>query len=364
MRRRAKYTFNAPFWCFPRPGRRSTIASSYLLSKTEQRRMTASTLNGPWLELVTACDAEAVEAVAAIFAEHGLNQGVVIEEPFRQDPDDATVQVDLSLPVTVSTFLLDQEVAEEAIDGIRDSLRSLGEYHGVSNLVVRNLIVRKREEDDWDSAWLAHSSMHRVGRHIVVKAWWHDYDPEPDETVLEIDSGMAFGTGGHASTHLAMMAIEDELVSGMDVLDVGTGSGILAIAAARRGASRVDSVDIDPIAIRVARSNVEQNGAGDIVRIALGSVGPGEPFQGEYDLVVANILARILIDRALPLSGAVRPGGILILSGIIDSKAPAVRETFAALGFDLIRRDELEGWVMLALRKCDDRSELSLPDPG
>jgi ribosomal protein L11 methyltransferase len=204
--------------------------------------------------------------------------------------------------------------------------------------------------------------MQRVGRNVVVKAWWHDYQPAPGEIVLEIASGMAFGSGGHASTHLAMQAIEDEVVPGARVLDVGTGSGILAITAARRGASAVDSVDVDPLAVRVASENVVRNGVGDIVRTAVGSVGPGEPFQGEYDLVAANILARILIALAPHLTQALRPGGILILSGIIDTRELAVREAFEALGLRFVRRDELEGWVMLMLRKNDDHAGTVVPE--
>ena len=145
------------------------------------------------------------------------------------------------------------------------------------------------------------------------------------------------------------------------MLDVGAGTGILAIAAALLGASAVDAVDVDPVAIDVARENAESNGVANVVAMALGSVGPGEPFQGAYDLVVANILAHILIDLAPSLTKAVRGGGTLILSGIGDHKEAAVREAFETLGLRLIRRNALEGWVTMVLRKPDHANDAVVP---
>jgi ribosomal protein L11 methyltransferase len=184
-----------------------------------------------------------------------------------------------------------------------------------------------------------------------VKAPWHDYQPAPDEIVVELDPGMAFGTGLHPSTQLAMMAIEDELEPGARVLDVGTGSGVLATAAALLGASAVDGVDIEPVAVRSARDNAERNGVAEIVRIEQGSVGDGEPFLGAYDLVVANIIARILIELAPSLAKTVHPGGTLVLGGIIDVKEDTVRDAFDDVGLTLVRREESEDWVSLVYRK-------------
>ncbi len=323
--------------------------------------LTAEPITGRWLELVVTCDPEAVEVAAALFADYGLNEGVVIEAPFTQDADGANVQVDNSRPVSVSTYLDDAEISEEMIDDIRQELSRLSEEYGISKLIIRNLVVNKQQGQDWADAWMAHSSMHHVGRRVVITAPWHDYDPGPDETVLKLDIGAAFGSGGHATTHLCMTALEDEEIRGAHLLDVGAGTGILAIAAALLGASSVDAVDVEPAAIDVARANAKQNGVADIVRIEQGSVGPCEPFQGQYDLVVANILAPILIDLAGGLNNAVRAGGTLILSGIIDFREAQVRDAFEALGLRHVRREELDGWVMLVWRK-DECSDRSLPD--
>jgi ribosomal protein L11 methyltransferase len=308
--------------------------------------MTSAARASRWLELAVTCDGEAVEPVSELFASHGFNQGVAIEEAFTQDPDGDNFAVDSTRPVIVRTFLNAADVAPETIEEIRQALWHLGRLRSISDLQVT-----ERQEEDWANAWKEHYSVHRVGRRVLVKAPWHDYDPAPNEIVVELDPGMAFGTGLHPSTQLAMIGIEDELKPGDRLLDVGTGSGVLATAAALLGASAVDGVDVEPVAVRSARENADRNGVGTVVHIEQGSVGAEEPFQGEYDLVVANIIARILIELASSLVKAVRPGGTLILGGIIDVKEAAVREKFNEVGLRLARREEYEDWVSLVLRK-------------
>jgi ribosomal protein L11 methyltransferase len=308
--------------------------------------MTARSAVGLWLELAVTCDSEAVEPVSELFAAHGFNQGVAIEEAFTQDPDGDNFAVDPTRPVVVRTFLHAADVTPGTIDEIRRALWHLGRLRSIGDLVVT-----EREEEDWANAWKAQYSVHRVGRRVLVKAPWHDYQPAPDEIVVELDPGMAFGTGLHPSTQLAMMAIEDELEPGARVLDVGTGSGVLATAAALLGASAVHGVDIEPVAVRSARENAERNGVAEIVRIEQGSVGDGEPFLGAYDLVVANIIARILIELAPSLAKTVHPGGTLVLGGIFDVKEDTVRDAFDDVGLTLVRREESEDWVSLVYRK-------------
>jgi ribosomal protein L11 methyltransferase len=297
-----------------------------------------------WLELAVECDHEAVEPVSELFARYGYNEGVVIEEPFTQDPDGDNLAVDPSRPVTVRTFLAAADANTADLDAIRQALWHLGRMRHVGDLVVA-----ERQEEDWANAWKSHFTVHRIGRRTTVRAPWHDADPAPGEVTVVLDPGMAFGTGLHPTTRLAALLLEEELRPGMAVLDVGAGSGVLAIAAALHGAARVDAVDIEPVAVRASRENADRNGVGDRVRVAEGSV--GAPFPGPYDLVLANIIARILIDLADGLAAAVRPGGTLVLSGVIEPREADVRAAFDGRGLAYDRRQQIEDWIGLVYRK-------------
>lgn len=299
-----------------------------------------------WLELEVECDTEAVEPVAELFSRHGYQQGVVIEEPFVQEPDGDNLAVDPSRPVTVRTFLAAADADEALLAEIRHALWHLGRLRQVGTMVVS-----ERREEDWANAWKEHYRVHRIGRRVVVRAPWHEYAPGPDEVVVELDPGMAFGTGLHPSTKLCVLALEAELRPGASVLDVGTGSGVLAIAAALLGAGRVDAVDIEPVAVRSTRENAVRNGVGDRVSVSAGSVGPDAPYPGTYDLVLANIIARILVDLSTGLAAAVAPGGTLVLSGVIEGREPDVRAAFDALGLEFDRGAQIEDWVALVYRR-------------
>jgi ribosomal protein L11 methyltransferase len=297
------------------------------------------TSSGEWLELAVEVDREAVEPVSEVFARYGFNEGVVIEEPFSQDPDGDHLAVDLTRPVTVRTYLPRQDASPEIIDQIRHALWHLGQLRHVGELQAT-----VRHEEDWADAWKEHYRPIRAGRRVVVRPPWFDYEPVAGDVVVVLDPGMAFGTGTHQTTRLALILLEDELRPGMDVLDVGTGSGILAIAAALLGAKAVRAVDIEPVAVRRAAENVRLNGVTGVVQVAVGSV-DRDKVETTYDLVVANIIARVLIDLAPGLVESVRPGGRLVLSGIIEPKEESVVAAFADLGLRRVRREVMDDWV-------------------
>src|SRR5438132_3594628 len=221
---------------------------------------------GEWLELETRAEAEAVEAVSAVFAEFG--QGVAIEQVVESSRDGDVVVLPAGAPVSIKTYLPRLDPAtDERRARIEQAVWALGKLRDVGPLQVRTL-----RETDWANAWKEYFFVHRVGRRTVIVPSWRDYVAQPDDVVLLLDPGMAFGTGLHPTTRLCLQALEDVLQPGMRVLDVGAGSGILSIAAARLGASHVEAVEIDPVAASVCQENVARNSVGDIVSVRAGTL--------------------------------------------------------------------------------------------
>jgi ribosomal protein L11 methyltransferase len=299
-----------------------------------------------WIELAVEVDAEAVEAVSEVFARHGFNEGVAVDQPFTQEPDGDRLAVDVTRPFTVRTFVAAADVRPESLEEIRQALWHLGRLRRVSELRVTT-----RRETEWADAWKEHYRPQRVGRRVVVRPPWYDHEPDGDDVVVVLDPGMAFGTGLHPSTRLSVLGLEDELRPGMTVLDVGSGSGILAIAAALLGSGPVTAVDVEPVAVRATRENAERNGVAGRLTVAEGSVGPGGPVSGTFDLVLANIIARVLIELSTGLAAATAPGGTLVLAGIIEGRESEVRQAFDALDLAFVRRAQEEDWVSLVYRR-------------
>lgn len=295
-----------------------------------------------WLELAVECDAEAVEAVSEVFARYGFNEGVAVDQPFTQEADGDRLAVDVTRPFTVRTFVAEPDVQPEALEEIRQALWHLGRLRHVGELRLT-----ARREEEWADAWKEHYRPQRVGRRVVVRPPWYEYEAAGDEVVVVLDPGMAFGTGLHPSTRLSVLGLEDELRPGMTVLDVGSGSGILAIAAALLGSGTVTAVDIERVAVRATRENAERNGVAERIAVDEGSVGPGGPVARTYDLVLANIIARVLIDLSADLASATKPGGTLVLAGIIEGREAEVRSAFDALDMAFVRRAQEEDWVSL-----------------
>jgi ribosomal protein L11 methyltransferase len=299
-----------------------------------------------WYELAIDVHAEAVEPVSELLGRFGFQHVVAIDEPYVQDEDGDNLEIDLDKPFTIRTWVADSDFDPAIVEEIRSALWHLGRMRPVSDLRVTSLA-----EEDWANAWKEHFRIHRIGNRVVIRPPWLDYEPERDEVVVELDPGMAFGTGLHPSTQLTMLGVEETVREGDVVLDVGTGSGILAIAALKLGARRVDAVDVETVAVRATEENAERNGVADRIDVRLGSVGPGEPFQRQYDVVFANIIARILIELAEPIVAATKPGCPMVLAGIIQEREQEVIDAFAALGAAVENRRQHDDWVSLVLRR-------------
>jgi ribosomal protein L11 methyltransferase len=216
-------------------------------------------------------------------------------------------------------------------------------------------------EEDWANSWKEHFKPARIGRSLVIKPTWEAYEAGEDDIVIELDPGMAFGTGTHPTTRLCLEALErifshqspydqGRQIEPSIILDVGTGSGVLAIAAAKLGARQVVGLDIDPAAVEVARQNLDQNRVGERARV---SSAPLESISGRFDIVVANILAEELVRLGKELDERVGPHGLLILSGILTEKEDLVLSGFAPYRLSLVEITREAEWSCLAYRRAE-----------
>jgi ribosomal protein L11 methyltransferase len=323
-----------------------------------------------WLELSVEVDPEAVESVSELLAQHGYNGGVVIDQPIIPGADGPEYTYDTSRPATLRTYLPLDERAEVTRARLERALWHFGQMRSVGPLRVQQI-----EEQDWASAWKEHYTIQRIGERAVIVPSWLEYDAQPGDIILRLDPGMAFGTGLHPTTQLCVGLLERYVAPGSRVLDLGCGSGILAIAAAKLGAGTVLALDTDPIAVTATRENVARNGVSDLVQVAEGSLGRGAALghwlygtlnaEGgtvnrsdddsqhsafsvqHFDLIVANIIARVLATLAADLAGALAPGGTLIASGIIAEREDEVVAAFVAAGLAPVERLQEGDWVAL-----------------
>jgi ribosomal protein L11 methyltransferase len=206
--------------------------------------------------------------------------------------------------------------------------------------------------NDWREAYKAYFNATRIGSRLVVRPPWEAYAARDGDVVLTLDPGMAFGTGTHETTRLVLTELEDQVRAGMSVLDIGCGSGILAIAALLLGGDRALAIDVDPEAVRVAAENCAINGVADRCRVeCVSGAAAGEPLaHGQrYPLVLANIETRVLVPAASALIACLLPGGVLILSGILGPERDRVLAAYASLETLAVR--ELGEWVALVLRR-------------
>jgi len=234
---------------------------------------------------------------------------------------------------------------EAQVDSVRKQLQAIASDSDLE------LHWEWRPGEDWTTKWRAGLAPRRVGERLIVAPSWTEPDTRPGDIVIVIDPRMAFGTGEHASTRGVLRLLEQAMHPGARVLDAGTGSGVLAIAAARLGAAQVDAVDIDPDAVAAARENIDANGTADRVRLEVGEVDEAWLAQASrFDLIAANILSSVLEPMLGALRHSLRPGGSLLVGGILESESASLLEAAERAGLALRREDRDEGWWSAELR--------------
>jgi ribosomal protein L11 methyltransferase len=324
---------------------------------------------GEILEISVETDSEAAEAVSELFnrfngggyeedseAGEAGGGGAVIE---ATGFDDFNQPIEGQYKVVVKTYIKPGARGEKVRRQIEEGLWYLSRIYPIPE---PNFAILR--EEDWAHAWKKFYKPMRIGRRVVLKPSWEEFTSEPNDLIVELDPGMAFGTGLHPTTRLCVAALEETVKPGDKVLDVGTGSGVLSIVAAKLGAASVVATDIDPIAIDVARENIEMNGLTlapqGTLDVRLESIPAG--MAGHFDVVVANILAEViagLFDATyenVPLREPLAANGTMILSGIIEERAFLVEEAVARHGLEIVRRTQEGDWLALFVRHAGQSS--------
>ena len=299
-----------------------------------------------WTELSLRARPDAVEAVAELLQELTGN-GVTIEPAIEALGPDEGYRLDAAAPSTLRAYARGSVSATALRFAVEDALREAGLGAAATSLSWRLI-----KEEDWAEAWKAHYDVERVGR-IVVRPVWREYEPQPGEVVVVLDPGMAFGTGQHATTRMCLQALQLQATShklqGGNVLDLGCGSGVLAIAAVALGARRVLAVDVEEQAVAATRSNAALNGMQGRVEARLGSI-EAVAGEGPFDLVLANINAATLSALAHYLARSLKPDAALVAGGIIAEREEGCRAALEAAGLRVERTLSEGDWRMLVLR--------------
>jgi len=300
--------------------------------------------SGRWLELTVTVDAEAVEAVSEILGRIAPGAAVRPTRLIRDPSDELSAREDTSAPYELTAHVRDDEAAAASIEATE---RALWHLQAFGLRPIGALQVRGVEGTDWTEAWKAGYVPQRIGRVVIVPSWL-DEPMAPGEVAVRMDPGMAFGTGMHPTTRACIAMLQEVRPMPPRVLDVGSGSGILALAALRLGAERVDCLDTDEAAVKATLANAEANGLADRVRVEVGTL-PEAPSGEPYPLVLANLVAAVLIQLAERLAMHTASGGTLLAAGIIAERAGEVTEALERAGFRLGERRDDEDWVALRM---------------
>ena len=305
-------------------------------------------MDGTWIEVRVITKSEALEPISGIF--YSLDcKGVAIEDPedilgreqgpLTWDFADINVLEHKGKVAVVKAYFAEEDNIEDVLEYVNERLTELKEM-GL-DLGEAKVEHEKMHEEDWANTWKQYYKPSKVGEKIVVKPIWEEYEAKEGELVVDLDPGMAFGTGTHETTRMCIQALERYVKEESTVFDVGCGSGILAIAAAKLGAKLAVGVDLDPVAVESSIENVGYNKLNNI-EILHGNL--VEVIDGKADIVVANILAEIICILTDDVKRVLKDGGVFITSGIIHDRVDMVCEKLEATGFEVIEKNRDGEW--------------------
>ena len=310
-----------------------------------------------WCETAVHTLSEGADLVSDLLMRYGATGTEIVDRADVPDPTKPGVYWELYDPkmvdampedVLVKGWFEQNERTNDVLGLVRDALLSLKASADGLALGTLQMETKGVADEDWSENWKQYYKPFRVGTRLVVKPSWEPFEAGENDLIIELDPGMAFGTGTHETTNMCMRLMEKFWQDGMRVMDVGTGSGILAIAAAELGARDVLAIDIDPDAVKVAKENVRRNSVDARVRVVQGDLVKSEAMPCE--LAVANIVADAICMLAQPMTRHLVPGGLLICSGIIREREADVQAAVKAAGYAPVDRLEQGEWVALALR--------------
>ncbi|ALC81677.1 MULTISPECIES: 50S ribosomal protein L11 methyltransferase [Bacillus] len=309
-----------------------------------------------WSEISIHTTHEAVEPISNILHEAGAS-GVVIEdqldlikdrenkygEIYQLNPDDYPDE-----GVVVKAYLQINSFLGETVDGIKESINNLLLYN--IDIGTNKITISEMHEEEWATSWKKYYHPVKISEKVTIVPTWEEYTPvNTDELIIELDPGMAFGTGTHPTTVLCIQALERYLHKGDHVIDVGTGSGILSIAAAQLGAESILATDLDPVAVESARLNVKLNKVSGQITVKQNNLLDNMP--EENDVIIANILAEVILRFTDDAYKLLKKDGIFITSGIINHKKQEVRDALIQAGFDIVETLAMEDWISIIAKK-------------
>jgi ribosomal protein L11 methyltransferase len=309
-----------------------------------------------WSEIGILTTNEAIEPISNILHEAGAS-GVVIEDPFdlvkeREDQFGEIYQLDpQDYPeegVIVKAYLPVNSFLGETVEEIKVAINSLILYN--IDIGLNKVTLSEVREEEWATAWKQYYHPVKISDKFTIVPTWEDYTPvHSDELIIELDPGMAFGTGTHPTTVLCIQSLERTVSQGDRIVDVGTGSGVLSIASAKLGAATVEALDLDEVAVNVAKSNIKLNKVDNVVKVRQNNLLDG--VEGEADIIVANILAEVILRFIDDAHRLVKKDGYFISSGIIQQKKEDVKEAILKAGFTIEEIITMEDWVSIIAKK-------------